>query len=219
MQLTNVVYPGFSGAAVVNARGELAGLLQGQLDPESQQGISLGERLPTGMSFMLPVESLRPAFLALEREGRVRYAYLGVSTRGVSVESETHKGTSVPLGAEVLDVVPGGPAARAGLQRGDLIVAFEDVPVEYPAQLARWVAASTPGTTVQLVWARDEIQQQGRALLTESPTSQPEWAERGPVAENTAAPASPTRIADLERQIERLNRELARLKGSSADSR
>ncbi len=219
-QLTNSVFPGFSGAAVVNSWGELVGLLEGQLDPESQAGVSASERIPQGMSFMLPVESLRPVFLALKGEGRVHYGYLGVSTRAVSVESETARGTRVPLGAEILDVVPGGPAALAGLKRGDLVVAFEGVPVEYPAQLARWVAASTPASTVNLVWVRNEYQQQGRVTLGESPAAQPDWAGVGPFAGGTSPRgASPARIADLERQIQVMNRELSRLKSSSADSR
>ena len=219
-QLTNAVYPGFSGAAVVNARGELVGLLEGQLDPESQAGVSAAERIPAGMSFMLPLESLRHVFLELERDGRMHYGYLGVTTRAVSVESETAPGSRVPLGAEILSVVPDSPAARAGLRSGDLVVAFDGVPVEYPAQLARWVAASPPGSTVQLVWARNEYQQQGSVALVESPSAQPGWVDVGALADVAPATSStPARIADLERRIERMNRELSRLKSSSADSR
>jgi serine protease Do len=148
--------------------------------------------------------------------------YLGVSTRAVSVESESEKGTSVPLGVQVLDVTPGSPAARVGLRRGDLIVAFEGVQVEDPMQLGRWVTASTPGSAVRLVWVRDELRHEGRAVLTESQSTVPEWATAGPVAANaTAGVAAPagSRIADLERRIERMNRELARLRSTGADSR
>ena len=49
IELTNGVSPGFSGAAVVNSWGELVGLLEGQLDPESQAGVSASERIPAGM--------------------------------------------------------------------------------------------------------------------------------------------------------------------------
>jgi len=219
-QLTNVVYPGFSGAAVVNARGELVGLLEGQLDPESQTGVSAADRGPPGTSFMLPLESLQPVYQALAREGRVHYGYLGVSTKAVSVESETARGTRVPLGAQILDVVRAGPASTAGLQRGDLIVAFEGVPVEYPAQLARWIAATPPCSAVDLVWVRDEYQRQGKVILGESPSSQPEWADAsGALADDASHGAAPSRIAELERRIEKMNRELSRLKSSSSDSR
>jgi serine protease Do len=219
-QLTNVVYPGFSGAAVVDARGDLIGILQGELDPASQAGIATGERAPAGVSFMLGVDDLRSIYLQLHREGRMHYGYLGVSTRGVSVESESEKGTQVPLGVEVLDVVPGGPAARAGLRRGDMIVAFEGVAVADPMQLSRWVAASAPGSAVGLVWVRDELRYEGRPVLTESQVPVPEWADSEPlVATDTGNGLSGSRIADLERRIERMNRELARLRGPGANSR
>ncbi len=219
MQLTNVVYPGFSGAAVVNAKGELVGLMEGELDTQSQADLLPGERVPAGVSFMLAVDDLRPVYLQLHREGRVHYGYLGVSTRAVSVASESQRGESVPLGVEVLDVTAGSPASRAGLRRGDLIVAFEGVRVEDPMQLGRWVTASPPGSAVKLVWVRDELRYEGRPVLTESQATLPEWASTGPLAALSSGGSSVPRIAELERRIERMNRELARLRTTGADSR
>jgi serine protease Do len=219
-QLTNVVYPGFSGAAVVSARGELVGMLQGELDPASQADLLPGERVPPGVSFMLAVEELRPIYLQLHREHRVHYGYLGVGTRAVRVESLSKKGASVPIGVQVVDVAAGSPAARVGLRRGDLIVAFEGVQVEDPMQLGRWVTASPPGSAVRLVWVRDELRHEGRPVLTESQAPVPAWANSAPLAAASAGGGSPvTRIADLERRIERMNRELARLRSSGTDSR
>jgi serine protease Do len=219
-QLSNAVYPGLSGAAVVSARGELVGLLQGELDPASR-GDAAKDGAAASASFMLGADDLRNEYLQLRREGRVRYGWLGVTTRGVSVASESDAGTSVPLGVEVLDVAANGPAARAGLRRGDLIVAFEGVPVEEPVQLARWVTASPPGSAVRMVWVRDDLRHDGRPVLTESQAIVPLWATPAPVAAAVpgGAPASGQRIADLERRIERMNRELQRLRGSGADGR
>ena len=217
-QLTNLVYPGFSGAPVVSARGELVGMLQGELDPLSQAELPPAERVAPGASFMLGVDDLRTIYLSLHREHRVRHGYLGVSSRAVSVEAESEKGARVPLGVEVLDVTAGGPAARAGLKRGDIIVAFEGVPVEDPVQLGRWVTATPPGNAVRLVWVRDELRHEGRPVLTESQAAVQDWASPGPLAVATSE-AQGTRIADLERRIERMNRELARLRGSGDTAR
>jgi serine protease Do len=215
IQLSNTVYPGNSGAAALNSRGELIGIVQGDLgvpDPAGRFSESL--RRPGGMSFVLPVEIARPVCEKLRTEGRVPHGYLGVSTRSASVESETEPGSPVPIGALVESVVAGGPAAKLGLKRGDLIVGFDGERVEYADQIARWVATAAPGTEVEIVYARGQTPHSGKVTLTDSPNAAPVW-----IASGTAAPAESTagskRIADLERQILELSNELQRLKSSS----
>lgn len=211
MGLTNPAYPGFGGGAVVNSRGELVGMIMGELDSESSE--DAGQHPASGISFMLPAGPVRAIHAALEADGRVRYGYLGVSTRAESVDSESQPGSRVPIGARVEQVIPTSPAARLGLKRGDLIVAFEGERVENPEQLARWVAASPPGSSVALVWVRDEIQQQGRVVLSASPTTRPEWIEPRPLAE-----ARPAGGSGAERG-EPLRRDLLRTKSASTDNR
>jgi len=178
LQLTNIVYPGNSGGAVVSAQGELVGVVLGDLGtPDVGFAGSSGERRPSGMSFAMPIEEVWPIYEDLKRDGRVPHGYLGVSTRAEVVQSEVDN-AEVGLGARVESVRPRGPADRAGLRRGDLIVAFDNERVEYPEQLARWVTETRPGTIVDLVWVRGEIQRTGRATLTESPDS---LLGRGPV--------------------------------------
>jgi len=212
LQLTNMVYPGYSGGAVLNARGQLVGVVLGELGPKPDDA-GYESYLGARSSFVLPTETVRPIYEALRTEGRVHHAYMGVSTRAASVESETEKGTTIPIGALVESVQPSGPPAKAGLVRGDLIVAFDGERVEYPEQLARWVAASHPGSSAELVWVRDEIQQSARIVFSESPDAVPQWAKVSEGTEGDDAPNA-TRIADIEREIQKLNRELERLKGS-----
>jgi S1-C subfamily serine protease len=211
LQLTNTVYPGNSGAAALNPRGELIGIVQGELgSPELENRDPEGERRPGGVSFALPVESLRPVLESLRRDGRLRHGFLGVSTRALTLESDREGGARTPLGALVENVVPGGPAEQAGLRGGDLIVAFERERVEYPEQLARWVAATPPGKAIELVWVREETRMEGRSIITESPGPMPRWIAREPDSDVPEAGAA--RITELEKEVRRLSDELQRLK-------
>src|SRR5439155_7898423 len=108
------------------------------------------DRRPGGVSFVQPTETLRAPYETLRRDGRIAHGYLGVSTRSASVESETEPGTRVPIGALVKRVEPDGPAMKAGLRRGDLIVGFDRDRVEYADHVARWVSSTPPGTAIRL---------------------------------------------------------------------
>ena len=219
LQLTNEVYPGNSGAAAINSRGELVGLVQGELGaPEAPGRREPGERRPGGMSFAIPVEDVVPFLDGLRHYGRVRLGMLGVSTRSAFVDGDASPGDRIPIGALVEAVQRGGAAERLGLRKGDLVVAFDGERVEYSEQLARWVAATPPGTSVQLVWVRDEYRQEGRVALAESPSPIPSWMKVEPTPVAAAAGASP-RVADIEAQIQRLSRQLDRLKSSSDTTR
>jgi serine protease Do len=222
LQLTNEVYPGNSGGAAINSRGELLGLVQGELgSPEAPGRREQGERRPGGMSLVIPAEDIKPAFESLRREGRVHLGFLGVSTRAAYVDSDTQPGLRVPLGALVEAVQPGGPAEKVGLRKGDLIVAFDDERVEYPEQLARWVAAAKPGSEAKLVWAHDEMQRIGRVTLSESPTVIPSWMQvrtSDSVASNPPV-AGAQRIDALQDKIRRLNVELDRLRHAQDSTR
>jgi S1-C subfamily serine protease len=210
LQLTNNVYPGNSGAAALNPKGELIGIVQGELSPpEPANRDPEGERRPGGASFVLSAETIRPVLEDLRRAGSVPHGFLGVSTRPASVTA-TEGGKRTPIGALVESVVERGPAQRAGIRPGDLIVAYERERVEYPEQLGRWVAATRPGTSIELVWVRDEVGHTGRAVLGRSPSPLPEWVTRDPEADAPDAP--PLRISELEKEIRRLSDELSRIK-------
>jgi C-terminal processing protease CtpA/Prc len=149
----------------------------------------------------------------------MRHGYLGVTTSGASVASQ-QEGVEVPLGALVEVVLPASPAAKLGLRRGDLIVGFEGERVEYPTQLARWVAATPPGSSVGLVWVRKGLQKVGSVILNESPDAAPVWSTAASAAPSLPQQAaSPQRISDIERHIRDLNRELSQLKGQTTGTR
>jgi len=162
-------------------------------------------------SFVMPADVVKPVVTQLEREGRPRHGFLGVTTSALSVRSPRKEGRRTPIGALVERIVPGSPAARAGLVQGDIIVAFRGERVEYPEQLARWVAGTSPGATVEIVWAREETGMNATLALDQAPPEPAgawiaSWLDDGETA------AGSGRIAELEREIKRLSGELDRIK-------
>lgn len=217
LQLTNLVYPGNSGAAAVNPAGELVGIVQGELGTPEALPDTPEERRPSAASFVVPIETVRPIVDNLRREGRVRHGFLGVTTRALTVAGVRPGASPTPIGALVEGIVTGGPADQIGLRHGDLIVAFRGERVEYPEQLARWVSATRPGERVEIVWAREENQMSGTARLTASPDAVPNWIATWPDADES--PASRARVSQIQREIRRLNDELSRLKSPPAPGR
>jgi serine protease Do len=212
LQTTNTVAPGNSGGVALNAVGDIIGIIQGELGPPDPLVAPGAEDRPAqGVSFILPLDVVRPIYEILRREHRVRHGYLGVSASAASVPSSSDPEQRVPIGARIEAVVPGSPADLAGLRVGDLVVGFDWDRVEYPTQLARWVTVTRPGARVSLKWVRGDTLVSGKVALTESPHSTPQWLAQGAVS---GAPAP--RIEDLEQRIRRLNRQLERLKGQAA---
>lgn len=202
VQLTNEVYPGNSGGAALNSRGELLGLVQGELgSPEAPGQRERAERRPGGMSFAIPVEDIVPFLDGLAKYGRVRHGMFGVSTRSVFVDGAGGPGDRVPIGALVEAVAASGAAQRLGLKKGDLIVAFNGRKVEYSEQLARWVAAAGPAVEVSVVWVRDEIRHEGRVRLDEAPSAIPSWmrVDTAAVATGSGPRTAPAADAALKR--------------------
>jgi serine protease Do len=210
-QLSNTAYPGNSGGAALNARGELIGLVQGEMGSSASLSRPELEQRP-GACIVLPVETIVPVYRAIRSEGRMPHGFLGVQTRNAGVDSDTEPGLRVPIGALVESVQPTGPAARAGLEKGDLIVGFERDRVEYADQLARWVTASRPRSQVELVWVRGDVRHSARVMLGQATDSMPRVAQGTP---SSSSGPSAARIAELEKQIQRLNVELQRLKTSN----
>jgi putative serine protease PepD len=95
----------------------------------------------SGVGFAVPSSLVASELAQLEAGETVAHAYLGVSTGTAS------EGTA---GAQVAEVVPGSPAAEAGLQQGDIITALGEEPVASTEDLVAAIAAREPGETVAL---------------------------------------------------------------------
>ncbi len=153
---------GNSGGALVNTRGELVGINSQILSPS---GGSIG------IGFAIPASMADNVMTQLIADGHVRRGQLGVTVQGVT--SDLAKSLSLPQvsGALVSAVQPGSPAAKAGLERGDVIVDFNGHQVSDSNSLRNMVAGTKPYTKATVAFIRNRKQETATATLAELPES------------------------------------------------
>jgi len=140
------INPGNSGGPLINLRGEVIGINTAIF---SQSGGNVG------IGFAIPSNSVKELLPQLRDKGKVVRGFIGTSVQRVSPEIADSLGLNTAHGALVADMVKGGPAERAGVKTGDVIVEFDRKPIKDSADLPSAVARVTPGTSVQLKIARD----------------------------------------------------------------
>ena len=131
------INPGNSGGALVDTSGRLIGINSAIL---SRGGGS------EGIGFAIPIDLAQKVIASLRKNGRVARGWLGISTMNAPGGEP---------GAVVAAVEPGAPAARAGIERGDVIVGFAGHKVRQPEDLAGATLELEPGTHVALDIVRD----------------------------------------------------------------
>jgi S1-C subfamily serine protease len=132
--------PGNSGGPLVDSRGRVIGI--------NMAIIAAAQ----GLSFSVPVDTLMWVAGELIAHGRVRRGYLGLFGRQVPIPRTLARrvGGKADTAVEVHDVVPGGPAAEAGMRPGDVIVAVNGSPVASMDDLYRVVSVKRRGDTCML---------------------------------------------------------------------
>ncbi|MGA2073128.1 MAG: DegQ family serine endoprotease [Terriglobia bacterium] len=156
------INPGNSGGALVNDRGELIGI--------NTAILSHGSGGNEGVGFAIPSDLARNIMDQIVRNGRVTRAYMGAYIQGVSPELAKAFGETAPNGALVGDVEPGSPAARSGLEKGDIIVALNGKPVTDSNQARMSISMMAPGTTANLKVWRNGSEHDLAIKLGEMPT-------------------------------------------------
>jgi serine protease Do len=149
---------GNSGGALVNTRGELIGINSQILSPSGGN---------IGIGFSIPAEMAKNVMTQLIDHGDVRRGRLGVTIQQITPELAQGLGLSSVHGALVSDVERGGPAANAGVQRGDVITALNGQPVKDSNVLRNEIAQLQPGTAAKLTVLRDGKEHQLTATLSE----------------------------------------------------
>jgi serine protease Do len=137
------INPGNSGGPLFNVRGEVVGI-NTAIIPNGQ-----------GIGFAIPINTAKPLIPQLVATGQVTRGYLGVSIQSITPDLLKALKLKETTGALVGDVVPGSAADKAGIRRGDVIVAFNGTTVKDSHDLPSLVAATPVGQEVTVTILRD----------------------------------------------------------------
>jgi serine protease Do len=140
------INPGNSGGPLLNARGEVVGINSAIY---SQSGGNIG------IGFAIPIEMAAHIADSLRTRGKVVRGWLGVAIQDVTPEISKAMGVKEETGALVADVVKEGPADKAGIQRGDVILAYQGKEIGSSRDLPIRVAETPDGTRAELKLMRE----------------------------------------------------------------
>ncbi len=149
VQTDAAISPGNSGGALVGGDGRIIGINVAYIPP-SASAVSIG--------FAIPAPTVKDVVRQLIDKGKVAHAYLGVQPAQLTPQIAEQFGIQADSGALLVDVVAGGPAAKAGLQPGDLVVAVDGKQVETVEDLLGALRKHAPGdkATVRILRAGQE---------------------------------------------------------------
>jgi serine protease Do len=146
IQTDVAINPGNSGGPLFNMRGEVVGI-------NSQIYSRTGGFM--GLSFAIPIDVAMDVQGQLRQYGHVSRGRIGVVIQEVSKDLAESFGLPKPAGALVNAVEKGGPAEKAGVETGDIIMKFDGKPVSSSNELPRIVGATRPGTKADMeVWRK-----------------------------------------------------------------
>lgn len=134
---------GNSGGALINSLGELVGI----------STLSIGKsanEIAEGLNFAIPIDLANDVLQKIIRDGRVIRGYFGVQSDILFANGQAGR----DKGVLITNVMPGSPAAKAGIQAGDIIVKFGDVDAISPAQMMQLISNTKPNVKVNVLIKR-----------------------------------------------------------------
>jgi serine protease Do len=146
IQTDVAINPGNSGGPLFNLDGEVVGV-NSQIFTRSGGSI--------GLSFAIPVSVVHNVVEQLRENGRVTRGWLGVTIQDVDKTLAESFGLDKPRGALVTQLSEDGPADKAGLESGDVIITFDGVDILTSSDLPHVVGLVAPGTTVRVEIVRE----------------------------------------------------------------
>ncbi|MER8372564.1 DegQ family serine endoprotease [Mesorhizobium sp. M1406] len=144
IQIDAPINHGNSGGPLVDVAGNVVGINAAIYSPNGGS---------VGVGFAIPSDQAQKVVAKLMKDGSIQYGYLGVEIQPVTADVASAIGLDHPAGALVSRVNDGSPAARAGVEAGDVITSFAGQDVKDPKDLSRAVADVTPGARETLnIW-------------------------------------------------------------------
>lgn len=156
IQTDAAINPGNSGGALVNSKGELIGINTAIV---SRSGSS------AGIGFAVPTRTIRNVMDQLNEYGEVRRGRIGVLIGNVTPELRGGLGLPSLRGALVQNVTDDSPAEKAGLEVGDVIIAFNGEDLDDSSDLRNAVGLLMPGTSADITYLRDGKRRTTRITL------------------------------------------------------
>ena len=163
IQTDAAINEGNSGGALINADGELIGINTAVLAQDTGT---------EGISFAIPIDLVRGVVDEIRRNGRVIRGWIGLEPANLTRAEAAELGIDSNLGIILNRVIDGGPAAAAGLERGDVILTINDSPIRSRQQALLMVASMQPGVTVDIGALRNGRNFDASVLVAERPARQ-----------------------------------------------
>ena len=152
------IYSGNSGGALADLDGRVVGINTAIASPTGGN---------IGIGFAIPINMAKKVMDALISEGEVVRGYIGLWLQDITDDLVEALNLDNKKGALVADVVEGGPADKAGIKRGDVIVEFDGQKIEDGTKLKNMVAQTQPGTEVEALVDRGGKETEVMIELTE----------------------------------------------------
>lgn len=205
LQIDASINRGNSGGPTFDLSGGVIGITTAIYSPSGGS---------VGIAFAIPSSQARRVIEQLRSEGRIRHGWLGVRIQEVTPEIARSLGLHAAAGALTADIAADSPAAKAGLQTGDVILAYDGKPVHTPRELALAVAESLPGRKATLTIWRDRRESSLAVTIAELAEEAPPSPERRPESPHAEAASTVlglalTPLTPEARQLFRLPAKLA----------
>jgi serine protease Do len=162
IQTDAAINPGNSGGALINSRGELVGI---------NTAIASSSGGNEGIGFAIPIDMARSAMTQIIEHGKVVRGYLGVGIEALTPALAKQFNAANTDGAVVTQVTPGTPAAKAGLQAGDVLLGMNGENFTDYNELRLRIAQAAPNTAIHLKVSRNGNQIDVPVLLGEQPAN------------------------------------------------